>query len=73
MAEMGGGIIFASAMGPGICSRRGSYMMWSYGYDRLNDGKGPIRNVNFMAGINLLSSETVYDTKIMKNFPFGRF
>jgi hypothetical protein len=31
-----------------------------------------IRNVKIMAGINLLSSETVYDTKIMKNFPFGK-
>lgn len=30
------------------------------------------RNVKNMAGINLLSCETVYDTKIMKYFPNGK-
>jgi hypothetical protein len=30
-------------------------------------------DVKNMAGINQLSCETVYDTKIMKNFPFGKF
>jgi hypothetical protein len=31
-----------------------------------------IWNVKIMAGINLLSCKTVYDTKINKYFPYGK-
>ena len=72
LIAMVSGIIFALIVGPGIRSRRDLYMIRSYGDDRLNDNNGPFRDVNNMAGINLLSSEIVYDTKIMKNFPHGK-
>jgi hypothetical protein len=66
------GILFASENGPGILSHPRSCLMRGNEMNVSLIGWVLVRNVKNMAGINLLSCEAVYDTKIMKHFPCGK-